>query len=619
MSVMTDSPIGICPIPANEVQRLQATRACEILDTAPDPRFDAITRLAASLFQVPVALITILDQDRLWFKSRLGLDVPQLDRRLAFCSHAIMNPRELLIVEDLAADPRFAAHPMVAAAPHLRFYAGAPLVGAGDLAIGTFAVLDVRPRTLGARDRAALTDLSVAAMTAVEAHKRAGELVRLATSDHLTGAANRATLEQALRDRIGRGAPATEPFLVLRLNLDRFRQINDRHGHAAGDLVLCEVAERLRRIGRSGDLLARTAGDEFVLVLAPGTGAASAPAVAARTLDGVNGPFRLPSGAEIVIRVSAGVAAYPDDGQDPGTLLDRADHALYVAKAQINQRWASTSLARSTPGAEGGAGATIALAPAGTATQADADERCAACADGIAAPFPFSMAFQPIVDVDTRTVYAYEALVRGTGGEGAMSVLDKVTARNRYAFDQSCRITAIRLAAALGIAQTDAYLSINFIPGAMYEPRNCIRATLAAARRYAFRLDRLIFEVTEGEEVTDKEKLREIFDVYQQQGFQTAIDDFGAGFSGLNLLKDFQPHIIKLDMEMIRGIHLAPAQRAIVRAVVAMCREMRIEPIAEGVETLDEYRVLYDMGIRLFQGYLFARPAFEALPAIAWP
>ncbi len=229
------------------------------------------------------------------------------------------------------------------------------------------------------------------------------------------------------------------------------------------------------------------------------------------------------------------------------------------------------------------------------------------------------MAFQPIVDLGTRRVFAYEALVRGPANEGAPSILEKVTARNRYAFDQSCRITAIRLATELGLTDAGACLSINFIPGAMYEPRNCIRATLSAARRYGFALDRLIFEVTEGEQVADKDKLREIFAVYAEQGFQTAIDDFGAGYSGLSLLTEFQPRIIKLDMLLLRDIDRSPARLAIVRGVLSMCRELGIVVIAEGVETVAECRVLADLGVTLFQGYLFARPAFEQLPPVSYP
>jgi EAL domain-containing protein (putative c-di-GMP-specific phosphodiesterase class I) len=229
------------------------------------------------------------------------------------------------------------------------------------------------------------------------------------------------------------------------------------------------------------------------------------------------------------------------------------------------------------------------------------------------------MAFQPIVDLEARTVFAYEALVRGPTGEGAAGVLAQVHEENRYSFDQTCRVKAIELAAALGLPATGAYLSINFLPGAVYEPRNCIRATLAAAKRTSFPIEKLIFEVTEGEQVKDRAHLKNIITEYRRQGFKTAIDDFGAGYAGLNLLSEFQPDIIKIDMELTRDIHKNAVRRSIVSAVVSVCAELKLTVIAEGVETPGEMESLLAMNITLQQGYLFARPAYEALPDVTLP
>ena len=180
--------------------------------------------------------------------------------------------------------------------------------------------------------------------------------------------------------------------------------------------------------------------------------------------------------------------------------------------------------------------------------------------------FPFTMAFQPIVGL--TGVFAYEALVRGPEGQGAGSVLAQVNSDNMYSFDQACRVKAIELAAALGGTQNS--VSINFIPGAVYRPETCIRKTLETATRVGLPLTRIIFEVTEGEQVMDRAHLVNIFREYRKHGLQTAIDDFGAGYAGLDLLAEFQPDIVKLDMKIVRGIDSRPASRAITRAVVAM-------------------------------------------------
>lgn len=244
--------------------------------------------------------------------------------------------------------------------------------------------------------------------------------------------------------------------------------------------------------------------------------------------------------------------------------------------------------------------------------------RCGACADGVAPPFEFSMAFQPVVDVAAGRVHAYEALVRGPAGEPAASVLGKVTAANRYAFDQSCRVRAIALASRLGLQRTGAGLSINFIPGAIYRPENCLRATLAAARRHRFPADRLVFELTENEEITDHAHLERIFRVYRANGLRVALDDFGTGYSGLSLLARFRPDLVKIDMSLLRGLDADARRRAIVGGVVGICRSLAIRVVAEGVETDAELAALRALGVTLFQGYLFAKPGFETLPHVAF-
>jgi len=227
--------------------------------------------------------------------------------------------------------------------------------------------------------------------------------------------------------------------------------------------------------------------------------------------------------------------------------------------------------------------------------------------------FQFSMAFQPIVDVVDKSIFAYEALVRGPKNEPAGSILSQINDDNRYYFDQAARVTAIRLAADLGMPKPTR-LSINFMPNAVYKLRACIRATIEAARHYHFDSNRIMFEVTEGEQVIDRNKLCSIFDEYREQGLIRAIDDYGEGFAGLNHLIELEPDVVKMDMNLIRDLNHRPAKRAAVRSTVMLCNEMNIDLIAEGVETIEESRCLTYLGVRLQQGYLFAKPGFETLP-----
>ena len=212
-----------------------------------------------------------------------------------------------------------------------------------------------------------------------------------------------------------------------------------------------------------------------------------------------------------------------------------------------------------------------------------------------------------------KNIYAYEALVRGKNGESAYSILSKVTDENRYLFDQSCRTQAIRIASQLGMKEL---LSINFLPNAVYNPKACIQSTFAAAKQYNFPVERIIFEVTEGEQIKDRPHLVNIFREYERFGFHTAIDDFGAGYAGLNLLSEYQPNIVKIDMDLVRDFDTNKAKQAIVRGVVSICQELGIKVLAEGIETIAERNFLRGLGIELMQGYLFAKPVFEGLATI---
>ncbi|WP_203301405.1 EAL domain-containing protein [Marinobacter sediminum] len=244
------------------------------------------------------------------------------------------------------------------------------------------------------------------------------------------------------------------------------------------------------------------------------------------------------------------------------------------------------------------------------------ESHCGQCECGEGLDFSFSFAFQPIVDVVNQSVYAYEALVRGTEGEGALSVLERVSERNRYTFDQVCRVKAVKLASRLGM---ETRLSINFMPNAVYQPEHCIRTTLAAAKTYNFDTRKIIFELTENEHLASVDHLVSIIEAYKEMGFATAIDDFGAGYSRYNIMMASPPDILKLDMGLVRNIHDQPNKQAVVSGIIAMMKQLGGRIVAEGVETKQEYFWLRSQGIHLYQGFLFAKPGFECLPQPDFP
>ena len=227
----------------------------------------------------------------------------------------------------------------------------------------------------------------------------------------------------------------------------------------------------------------------------------------------------------------------------------------------------------------------------------------------------FTMAFQPIVDAVERRIFGSEALVRGPQGQGAAQVLASVGPGQRFAFHEACRVRAIEMAAALDMG---VKLSLNVAPNDVAGKEECFRTAIATAMRHGFPVDQLLFEITEGERVPNLGDLAASFGAFGHLGITSAIDDFGAGYAGFELLAAFQPDLVKIDMNLVRSLDSDRVRRTLVRGVARTCGELGVRVIAEGVETRGEYAVLRDMGVSLFQGYLFARPAIGVLPPIAW-
>lgn len=243
---------------------------------------------------------------------------------------------------------------------------------------------------------------------------------------------------------------------------------------------------------------------------------------------------------------------------------------------------------------------------------AAACEPTGTCACARAPEIDFRFAFQPIVDIRAGSVFAHEALVRGPNGEGAGSVLGQVDAGNLHAFDRKCRIGAVKAASRL-MGEGETLVSLNTMPNSVYDPATCLRTTIAAANAANFPIDRIMFEMTEHEAIEDLDHFTLIVKSYKEMGFITAIDDFGAGSSGLTLFASVLPDIVKLDARLVSGVHKSRVQKVVVGNIIEMCGKLGVGVIAEGVEEAAEVAVMRELGVHLFQGYYFARPAFDAL------
>lgn len=246
-------------IPKNEAERLHALRALQILDSSHEERFDRVTRLAKRLFGVPISLVSLIDEDRQWFKSAQGLEIAETSREVSFCGHAI-NQDGLFIIPNVLDDERFHDNPLVTDGPNIRFYAGYVLKIRQGINIGTLCLLDSKPREMDEEDRQLLQDLG-------EMIEQEIKSIQLATLDDLTTISNRRGFMTLVDHSLKICRRNKLPMSIVLFDLDRFKTINDTYGHHEGDAVLVSFAQIMLDSFRDCDVIARLGGDEFVVML----------------------------------------------------------------------------------------------------------------------------------------------------------------------------------------------------------------------------------------------------------------------------------------------------------------------------------------------------------------
>jgi len=322
------------PVPANESDRLATLRACSLLDTAFDDAFGDLTQLAARLTDSPMAMISLVEEKEQIFKYRVGVEADRTSRDISFCAHAILEPDRTMVVPDTTQDGRFADNPLVTGEAGIRFYAGAPLVTLEGHAIGTLCIADRQPRELGQAQVEMLASLAKAVSKTIALHRAARQVRGLALTDALTGLANRVAFMDALERAMARQRRDGLPFALLYLDLDGFKGVNDRFGHAAGDEVLRATASVLKAALRREDLAARMGGDEFACLLVGGDQpdtAATGERVRAALVQRMAVLGR-------AISASVGAVTFRRPPEDAAAALARVDAVMYAAKAAGKDR-----------------------------------------------------------------------------------------------------------------------------------------------------------------------------------------------------------------------------------------------------------------------------------------
>lgn len=309
--------------PKDEPNRLKTLRSLHILDTPPEERFDRLARMAKRMFKVPIALVTLVDDNRQWFKSCIGLDVRETSRDVSFCGHAILGG-DVFIVPDATQDPRFADNPLVVGDPHIRFYAGCPLIAPNGSKLGTLCIIDHQPRHFDPDDIEAMQDL--AAMVEVEL-----AAVHIATQDDLTHISNRRGFMALARHSLHLCVRQDMPASLVFFDLDEFKPINDHFGHSEGDRALVDFTQLMKSNFRESDLLGRLGGDEFV-VLFVNTTQQSAQEIVKKFRQSLEA-FNLRENRGYEIRFSCGVVEFSrDKSSSIEDLLTEGDLIMYEEK-----------------------------------------------------------------------------------------------------------------------------------------------------------------------------------------------------------------------------------------------------------------------------------------------
>ncbi|MEM1436443.1 MAG: sensor domain-containing diguanylate cyclase [Pseudomonadota bacterium] len=307
--------------PIDEADRLTDLQQLNVLDTEAEERFDRFTRLAQHMFSVPIALVSLVDANRQWFMSRQGLDACETGRDISFCGHAVLQDQPL-VIEDTLEDPRFHDNPLVTDAPHIRFYAGAPVRGPAGHQIGTLCLIDRVPRTFSQQDVNALTDIAALVSNELNA-------VQMAMTDELTGLSNRRGFDLLTDQAMAMCARNRQRSSMIAIDMNGFKRINDAHGHAEGDAALKAFAAILLRTFRESDVLARVGGDEFSVLLT-GTEEPEAQIAIDRLYLAVH-DYNASSGKPYKLCFSAGLACCVP-GRSFADALAQADEKMYLAK-----------------------------------------------------------------------------------------------------------------------------------------------------------------------------------------------------------------------------------------------------------------------------------------------
>jgi len=635
------------PLALNEAERVAELHSLGLLDTASSPSFDAITAAAVELFGVPMSLVSLMDEDRQWFKSAVGFGATiETPRAIAFCAYPVASG-DYFDVEDAIIDVRFADNPLVVSGPGVRFYAGAPIISPSGNALGTVCILDAEPRDLSAEERRMLEHLAEMAAALCEEHRQRNqslnsveqvltaigdavladgsgdvsrqrrlqqELEYLTDHDRLTGALDRVEFERQLGAAISTARQTDQSHAVLYLDLDQFRIVNDQFGHVIGDELLRQVAALITNELTSADTVAHLGGDEFGIVL-QNYSVDQAMFFAERIVGGVQQLRHGFVGLSIHTGVSIGVVAITADSPNVGDVLKHADIACCMAKqgggngAQLVAS-SDRAIIEWTGSIRWLSALNDALEIHRTGISLARTER--------SSPRNYSgtidLYAQPIVALDDVGAPCHiEVLTRlNIGGRryqphAFMPSVERHKLGPRFdemIISQTLEALAVHPMATSGLGSVSINLCGQSVGTAGFATR--VRELIDASQIEA---DLVRFEITEAAAVADPDGVAGFMDELAERGCRFALDNFGKGRSSFAFLKRLPIDSVKIDGSFIRDIAADPIHQFVATSIVGVCNLLETSIVAEGIETPESLSAVADLSIGFGQGFHLGHPA----------
>jgi len=573
--------------PHYEASRLEALRKLNLLDTPPSESFDRITRMAAQMFKLPVAAVSLTDSNRQWFKSRVGVEHRSIARIQAPCGQ-VTDESALLVIHDLLEDEHYRDSPL--AGTGVRFYAGAPLITHDGYCLGAMCVLGTEPRTISDEERASLRDMAAMVMAQIELQHALGRV------DAFSGMPNRTQFIEDFKDKTA-DLPLGQQRLAALVNLASPEQLNNAlraMGPGYLDEIVGEAVRMLRATIGLRSTVYHIATTEFAFVAPAGTDATEfcvelenwlrrrAGALTSRFVTtariGVT-PFEVGTAnhTDVLRNLHSAVQHGFEQGCGGVSMFSQAQDAVYRRRFWLINEFGA-ALDSAIPGREG----------------------------------PLRLVFQPKIDLASGACIGAEALLRWTHPEAGevspgefIPVIEQtsmVHATTNWVLE-----TAMVQLAHWRRAGVELELAVNVSAVNLLEPDFCVRV-VDGLRRHGLPAGSLSLELTESALMQNPKLAQATLEALHAAGVRLAIDDFGTGYSSLAYLQSLPVQVVKIDQSFIRGIEADERKRSLVSSMIKLAHDLGHRVVAEGVETQAVMRVLEEAACDEAQGYLYARP-----------